>query len=45
MPYLFAAFSLVWLGLFLYLVSLANRQRKLLDEIRILKSELSKEEN
>jgi CcmD family protein len=44
MTYLFAAFTIVWLGLFAYLVILARRQKKLLDEIKTLKESIAREE-
>ena len=44
MTYLFMAFTIVWLGLFIYLAILARRQQKLLDEIKMLKESLSREE-
>lgn len=45
MTYLFSAFTVVWLGLFAYLVILAKRQKKLLDEIKMLRESITKEEN
>lgn len=35
--YLFVAYTIVWAGLFLYLFSLAGRERRLRDEIAALK--------
>jgi len=35
--YLFAAYTAVWIGLFLYLLRLARRSRELEDEIRELR--------
>ncbi|MBI3276324.1 MAG: CcmD family protein [Chlamydiae bacterium] len=37
MPYLFAAFSIVWLGLFSYLFYLGKQQKMLENEIQKLK--------
>ena len=37
MSYLFAAYTAVWIGLFLYLLRLARRSRELEDEIRELR--------
>lgn len=37
MSYLFAAYTLVWITLFVYLVSLSRKQRKLDQEIETLK--------
>jgi CcmD family protein len=37
MPYLFAAFSVVWIVLFLYLFSLARRHRALSREVEALR--------
>jgi CcmD family protein len=36
-PYLFAAYTAVWLGIFLYVRRLARRGRELEDEIRDLR--------
>jgi CcmD family protein len=36
--YLFAAYSLIWIGLFLYLFSLAGREKRLADEIADLRA-------
>ena len=35
--YLFAAYSLIWIGLFVYLRSLARRNRELEEELRELR--------
>ena len=35
--YLFAAYSIVWIGLFLYLRSLSRRNRELEEELRELR--------
>jgi CcmD family protein len=40
MSYLFAAYTLVWVVLFLYLISLSRRQRKLDQEIDNLRKML-----
>ena len=37
MEYLFAAYTVVWIALFLYLLSLARRSRELEEEIRELR--------
>ena len=37
MPYLFAAFCAVWIGLFLYLLSLSRRQQELSREVEALR--------
>lgn len=37
MGYLFAAYTAIWIGLFLYLLSLGRRSRELEEEIRELK--------
>jgi len=37
MSYLFAAYSIIWIVLFLYIFSIFKRQKKLFDEIRSLK--------
>ena len=41
--YLFIAFSTVWFGLLIYLARIAARQRKILQELAILKERLNKE--
>jgi CcmD family protein len=42
MPYLFAAFCAVWIILFLYLLSLARRQRSLSREVEALRQMMEK---
>jgi CcmD family protein len=42
MPYLFAAFCAVWLGLFLYLSFLSRRQSALAREVESLRHLLEK---
>ncbi len=37
MSYLFAAYSIIWIVLFLYIFSIFKRQKKLFDEIGSLK--------
>jgi CcmD family protein len=37
MSYLFAAFSVVWIAVFLYVLSLARRQRQLAREVEALR--------
>jgi CcmD family protein len=37
MPYLFAAYAAIWIGLFLYLLRLNRRGRELEEEIRELR--------
>ena len=37
MPYLFAAYAVIWLALFVYLLSLSRRSRELEEEIRELR--------
>ena len=37
MPYLFAAYAAIWLGLFLYLLRLGRRSQELEEEIRELR--------
>jgi len=37
MSYLFTAYSIIWVVLFLYIFSIFKRQKKLSDEIRSLK--------
>ncbi len=37
MPYLFAAFSVVWLVIFLYALSISRRQRELSRELETLR--------
>ena len=40
LPYLFAAYALVWIGLFVYLRRLARRSRELEEEVRELREQL-----
>ena len=42
MTYLFAAFSVTWVVIFLYLLSLARRQRTLTQEIDMLRRMIEK---
>ncbi|HSW39798.1 MAG TPA: CcmD family protein [Acidobacteriota bacterium] len=44
MPYLVAAFMAVWIILALYLFSLHARQKKLREELRLLKERLEKDQ-
>ena len=37
MPYLFAAFSVVWIVIFLYALSISRRQRELSREVETLR--------
>ena len=37
MPYLFAAFSVVWIVIFLYAFSISRRQRELAREVETLR--------
>ena len=37
MPYLFAAFSVVWIVIFLYTLSISRRQRELSREVEALR--------
>ena len=37
LPYLFAAYTVVWLGIFVYLLRLARRSRELEEEVRELR--------
>ena len=41
-PYLFAAYAVVWIGLFGYLLRLGRRSRELEEEIRDLKRQLGR---
>ena len=47
--YLFAAYTLIWIGLFIYIFSLSGREKQLANEIEDLKQTLArlegKEEN
>jgi CcmD family protein len=40
MTYLFAAYTAVWVGLFVYLLGLARRSRELEEEVRELRRRL-----
>lgn len=42
MSYLFAAFSIVWLVIFLYTLSISRRQRALSEEVEMLKQMVKK---
>lgn len=42
--YLFAAYTLIWVGLFVYIFSLAGREKKLGEEIEELKATLDEME-
>ena len=42
LPYLFAAYALVWIGLFVYLRRLARRSRELEEEVRELRERLGR---
>ena len=44
MTYLFAAYSVIWTGLFIYLVTLARRQSKLTEELQALKKKTALDE-
>ena len=44
MSYLFAAYSVIWLVLFLYIFSIFKRQKKLFDEIYSLKKIIKEKE-
>ena len=41
MSYLFAAYAVIWLALFAYLMSLSSKQKKLNQEIETLKKILN----
>ncbi|TMA44354.1 MAG: CcmD family protein [Deltaproteobacteria bacterium] len=41
-PYLFAAYAVVWLGLFGYLLRLGRRSRELEEELRDLRRQLGR---
>ena len=41
MPWLFAAFAIVWIAIFVYLFNLDRKQRMISEEIAALKSKLS----
>jgi CcmD family protein len=42
LPYLFAAYAAVWIGLFVYLLRLDRRGRELEDEVRELRRQLGR---
>ena len=42
LPYLFAAYAAVWIGLFIYLLRLDRRGRELEDEVRALRRQLGR---
>jgi CcmD family protein len=42
LPYLFAAYAAVWIGLFIYLLRLDRRGRELEDEVRELRRQLGR---
>ncbi len=42
MSYLFAAFSIVWIVIFLYTLSISRRQRELSEEVEMLKQMVEK---
>jgi CcmD family protein len=42
LPYLFAAYAAVWIGLFVYLLRLDRRSRDLEDEVRDLQRQLER---
>ena len=42
--YIFAAFAIVWITVFVYLLVLSNRQRKLRMEIELLKGTFKESE-
>jgi len=41
-PYLFAAYAVVWLGLFGYLLRLGRRSRELEEKLRYLRRQLGR---
>ena len=43
--YLFSAYTLIWVGLFLYLFTIAGREKKLSEEIAELKAAVDKLES
>ncbi len=43
MSYLFAAFSIVWIVIFLYVLSVSRRQRELAREVETLRQTTQKE--
>jgi len=40
LPYLFAAYTIIWIAIFIYVYTLAKRQKDLRREIQILKENL-----
>ena len=42
LPYLFAAYAVIWIGLFIYVLHLGRRSRELEDEVRELKRQLGR---
>lgn len=42
MTWLFAAYSVVWIAIFIYVFSLDRRQKSLADEVEALRSKMSK---
>jgi len=42
--YLFAAYSLIWIGLFVYIFTLVGREKQLLVEVEELKNTLDRME-
>jgi CcmD family protein len=44
MTYLFAAYSVIWSGLFVYLLILSRSQSKLREELQALKREMALDE-
>jgi len=40
--YLFAAYTLIWIGLFVYIFSLSGREKQLGEEIKDLKATVAK---
>jgi CcmD family protein len=42
LPYLFAAYAAVWIGLFVYLLRIDRRARELEDEVRELRRQLGR---
>jgi len=45
LSFLFAAYTAVWVGFFLYTFSLHRRQSRLMEEIRLLKEQIGKKLN
>ena len=41
-PYLFAAYAVVWIALFVYVLRLARKSRELEDEVRELRRHLGR---